>query len=374
MSPPNLLFVFVLVAHGATCTHMPLLRATARFPPIYAISDLHTDRTENAAWLRSGLPWPEDAGAACAVVAGDVSHDLCVLDETLRTLMSRFARVFFVPGNHELWCSTDVQPYIGDSLTKCEAVHELCSRLGVETEPAMVGCVLVVPLLSWYDRSLALPPSATGDAAPLPLRLWADYARCRWPSWLTPPADASSRDARDNGIAAHFASLNVPRLAAAQRLLAAQGDAVRGVLSVSHFLPARCCLPDWCEPAATEFDLNWIAHGAARKASLFASVAGSDRIDAQLRSILPPSADRGKAGTVHVHVFGHSHRPKDFTLRGVRFVHNPVGKGTERQWGVLPEQPGFVRLWDEEGQPVPAARTVIRYWKEIGKVAPRSAQ
>lgn len=337
--------------------------------PIYAISDLHTDRVENLAWLRSERPWPADASVACAVVAGDISHRLDVLDETLRTLASRFARVFFVPGNHELWCQPEAHSApTADSLAKFDAVLALCAARGVETAPALVGHVAVVPLFSWYDQSLALPRAALGSASPLPLRLWVDYTRCRWPSSLVAP---DAPPAQDSAVCAHFLARNRPAIAAARAQMAAAAAAsegVRGVLSFSHFLPAPCCLPDWCVPDAPVFDTAWLSHGAARKAGLFASVAGSTALDAQLRSLRPD----GETACEHVHVFGHSHRPKDFRLRGVRYVHNPVGKGTEREWRVLPS-PAFVRLWDGNGNAVPRDR-IIRYWAEVGKVTPRAAQ
>jgi predicted phosphodiesterase len=335
---------------------------------IYAISDLHTDRCENLACLRANEFWPADARSACAVVAGDISHRLDVLEDTLGEIASRFGRVFFVPGNHELWSSTDAAGT--DSLAKFTAVLALCARLGVETAPARVADVMVVPLFSWYDRSLAFPAHATGDAPPLSLRLWADYSRCRWPpELLTGGGIRGNEDASDAAIAAHFARLNEPIIASANAQIveaAAKGEHVRGILSLSHFLPAACCLPDWCEPTQEAFDADWISHGAARKAALFANVAGCATIDAQLRTLA--------GGCAHVHVFGHSHRPKDFELRGVRYVHHPMGKGTEREWGALPSRPTFLRLWDEAGAAVPAERRIIRYWKEVGKVGPRDAK
>jgi 3',5'-cyclic AMP phosphodiesterase CpdA len=36
------------------------------------------------------------------VVAGDIADDLRVIDWTLRKLRSKFGKVFYVPGNHEL--------------------------------------------------------------------------------------------------------------------------------------------------------------------------------------------------------------------------------------------------------------------------------
>ena len=38
------------------------------------------------------------------IVSGDVSDDLPSLEEALVTLAGKFAHIFYVPGNHELWC------------------------------------------------------------------------------------------------------------------------------------------------------------------------------------------------------------------------------------------------------------------------------
>lgn len=336
-------------------------------PPIYAISDLHTDRVENMAWLRSGAIWPVDAAAAACVVAGDVSHRMDVLEETLGAISGRFAATFFVPGNHELWVrpAGEAGP-AENSLEKLDQVTALCARLGVRTAPAMVGSVCVVPLLSWYDRSLAIP-----GVQPLPLRLWADFSRCRWPDWPVSAAHAPGqpptgpvRAARvaaehDEAVLSHLLQRNEANIARA--LADMRSHAPSAVLSLSHFLPCSACLPDWLEPEVETFDASWLSHGAARKAALFAQVAGSTRIDSQVRRLT--------AGTAlpHVHVFGHSHRPKDFLLNGVRYVHNPVGKGAEREWGMLPP-PAFRCLWDGAGRPTACPRPpLVRYWEQRGR-------
>jgi 3',5'-cyclic AMP phosphodiesterase CpdA len=38
------------------------------------------------------------------IVSGDVSDELPSLEEALSTLAGKFAHLFYVPGNHELWC------------------------------------------------------------------------------------------------------------------------------------------------------------------------------------------------------------------------------------------------------------------------------
>ena len=37
------------------------------------------------------------------IVAGDVANDIAKVEQTLRLLKTRFAQVFYVPGNHDLW-------------------------------------------------------------------------------------------------------------------------------------------------------------------------------------------------------------------------------------------------------------------------------
>ena len=40
------------------------------------------------------------------IVAGDVSHSIDVVRETLQVLVAAFGSVWFVPGNHDLWVWT----------------------------------------------------------------------------------------------------------------------------------------------------------------------------------------------------------------------------------------------------------------------------
>lgn len=74
---------------------------------------------------------------------------LCqTIRRTLGALRAGFGRVFFVPGNHELWCRDPSGPQT--SLAKLEAVLDSCHELGVETSTGVVGDALIVPMLSWY--------------------------------------------------------------------------------------------------------------------------------------------------------------------------------------------------------------------------------
>jgi predicted MPP superfamily phosphohydrolase len=96
---------------------------------IFAASDLHTDFAENRRRLQqiSSTSYLQDV----LIVAGDIADDLRIIDWTLRKLRSQFGRVFYVPGNHELW----VREVEYDSVEKFRQVIRLCDEIGINTRP-----------------------------------------------------------------------------------------------------------------------------------------------------------------------------------------------------------------------------------------------
>lgn len=68
---------------------------------VYAISDLHTDYSENLCWVNSLSP--QGNGENVLIVAGDVAETCENFLLTMSVLKDKFERVFFVPGNHDLW-------------------------------------------------------------------------------------------------------------------------------------------------------------------------------------------------------------------------------------------------------------------------------
>ena len=120
---------------------------------LLAISDLHLAVPQNRAAF-SALPKnPED----WLIVAGDLCENVDLFAAALEFLAKRFARVIWVPGNHELWL-TDREAGIGSSQRKYAALVAIARRIGVATPEDEFpvwppGGEIVVPLMTLYDYS-----------------------------------------------------------------------------------------------------------------------------------------------------------------------------------------------------------------------------
>ncbi|TDV34519.1 metallophosphoesterase family protein [Actinophytocola oryzae] len=119
-----------------------------------AVSDLHVSYQENREIVESIQPeTPED----WLLVAGDVGERMPDVEWALGLLRDRFAKVVWVPGNHELWTIPD-DPVQLRGVERYEALVEMCRGLDVVTpeDPyptwrGQGGPVTVVPLFLGYD-------------------------------------------------------------------------------------------------------------------------------------------------------------------------------------------------------------------------------
>jgi predicted phosphodiesterase len=243
---------------------------------ILAISDLHTDFRENMLLVEelSDVTYQRDI----LIAAGDISDRLDTLKSTLALLRAKFMKIFYVPGNHELWVRKERQT----SVEKFFSVLALCETLDIQTSPAKVDAVWVVPLFSWYEPQFDADNSGDSDS----LGGWADFYLCKWPTDIGQVCD-------------FFLNMNEPRL------LSYDGP----VISFSHFLPRRDLLP-----AVERLRFKGLP-----------KVAGCAALDQQIRSL--------KSG---VHVFGHSHISCDRVIDGVRYIQNPLRYPRERTTAALP--------------------------------------
>lgn len=77
---------------------------------VFVLSDLHTDYTENMTWVKriSVVKHKKDV----LLVAGDVAETFKNFLQTMSLLKDRFEHVFYVPGNHDLWCRWEKDDYV----------------------------------------------------------------------------------------------------------------------------------------------------------------------------------------------------------------------------------------------------------------------
>jgi predicted phosphodiesterase len=365
------------------------------------LSDLHTDHEKNMRWLKSKISASDLTKKDLIVIAGDISHDLETFRHSLEPLV-RKTNVFFVPGNHEAWIDRRHKPN-STSLEKLDEIYEVCDSLGVLTRSVLVrnseidSChpLWICPLESWYDGTLGIREEFCRDFRWWP---WTDFRRCVWPPEF-PLGSTDSVQARlPLGLVEFFLERNKPFLDnnpfACPRTDGPDPKTI-GIMTgkcntaccpiiwfiaylpsnfslhlslfiqVSHFLPNKMCLPDYKDPSNPVFQDEWFDHGAPGISSKFAKVAGTCLLDAQIRQLLPSDDDDAAEKKRIIHVFGHSHRPKDFVLDNIRYIHNPLGKPRERELYMVSPDVDFQLVWDTRIGEVPG-ETIIRLWEEKG--------
>jgi 3',5'-cyclic AMP phosphodiesterase CpdA len=138
----------------------------ACMPPnhLFAVSDLHISYPENRKLVDQLQP---SGPADWLLVAGDVSERVADLEWALRLLASRFARVVWVPGNHDLW-THDSDPVTLRGEERYRHLVEMCRRAGVlspedpyEAFAGPDGPVRIAPLFLLYDYSFLAPGTAS---------------------------------------------------------------------------------------------------------------------------------------------------------------------------------------------------------------------
>jgi len=135
---------------------------------LYAISDLHLDFKVNMEALRAMPRFARD----WLITGGDLCTSEKHLREALDILCAKFAKVFWVPGNHELWSSKATSD--GEMLQGVEkylSLVEVCREYGVATPedpfvswPGPGEPCLIAPLFVLYDYSFRPADVALEDA------------------------------------------------------------------------------------------------------------------------------------------------------------------------------------------------------------------
>ena len=372
---------------------------------VLVISDLHVDHAENMQWLTNRTHPSAFSSTASStqdtqiilthsdllVVAGDISHEHDRIEHSLQCLVQTGASVLFVVGNHEAWLSSSTKqkqhkgegPNHRSSMEKLDAIHETCQRLGVYSQTCLkVGGTVkrphtlwLVPMESWYDGSLSLTEceDLCHDFGSWP---WVDFIKCQWSSAGFGEMQAPNQRI-PQGLSQYFATLNEPLLQVLPQwisdqtrndddertttLTTVETGSTTAVMTISHFLPNQQCLPDWKDIHSPTFQRSsWLEHGGGGVSAKFAKVAGTCLLDQQIRSLQLPTHVR------QMHVFGHSHRPKDFEFQGIRYIHNPLGKPREREIYMVSPNADFQEVWNTKDKGEVLGNQVIRFWEEQG--------
>jgi len=249
---------------------------------VYACSDLHVDFPANREWLQA-LPVCTDPHSVL-LVAGDVQHDLARLEDTLVALSFKYGRVFFIPGNHDLWALGQGP----DSAAKFFSMLDMLERIDVEYLPAPLtrDGLTLHPLFSWHSPDLS-------DSFPMPSYFEESFdMACRWPRCIN-GNDNPRQSSLLHEIPAFFRELNAMTMAMLRELPGYTNRKNLQAITMSHFLPRL-------ELYNGRMDLE--------------KVMGDPLVDKQLRA----------AGSV-LHVFGHSHLNVDTVVDGVRYVQHALG-------------------------------------------------
>lgn len=128
---------------------------------LWAVSDLHAVVKANRARIDELVP-PNPGD--WLIVAGDVAENTSVVVTVLEELSRRYAKVVWVPGNHELFARASDRHR---GRAKYDELVTALRRIGVvtpEDEYPVFGDTTVVPLFTLYDYSFRDPGTSVEEA------------------------------------------------------------------------------------------------------------------------------------------------------------------------------------------------------------------
>jgi 3',5'-cyclic AMP phosphodiesterase CpdA len=255
---------------------------------LFAVSDLHVSYPENRL-VADGLEPESDED--WLIVAGDVGELFEDVERTLRRLRSRFRKVIWAPGNHELWTHPS-DPVTLRGVERYRALVRMCRDIDVLTPEddyarwdGPGGPVTVAPVFVLYDYTFRAPGTHTKEES---LKKAYDSGVVCTDEMLLHPDPYPDRE-----------SWCRARVAETERRLALTDPHLPTVL-VSHWpLDRRPTEPLWYPEFA-----QWCGTEL------------TDRWHTRFRAA--------------VAVYGHLHIPRTTTYEGVRFEE--VSLGYPREW------------------------------------------
>jgi len=135
-------------------------------PRLLAVSDLHVRYSDNRAIVDGLRPGTDQDWL---IVAGDVAEQVADVEWALRLLRDRFARVIWVPGNHELWSrakdpvSLRGEPRYRHLVAMCRSIDVLTPEDDFPVWDGPGGPATVAPLFLLYDYTFLPTGAATSE-------------------------------------------------------------------------------------------------------------------------------------------------------------------------------------------------------------------
>ena len=267
-------------------------------PRLLAVSDLHVRYPENRAIVEGLRPGTD---RDWLIVAGDVAEQVEDVAWALGVLRERFAKVLWVPGNHELWTRTK-DPVSLRGVHRYERLVETCRGLDVLTPedpfpiwdgrggPATVGLLFTLYDYTFLPDGTSTPEEGLAAAYQAGVVCTDEY--------LLHPDPYPDR-----------AAWCAARIAESERRLAA-------------------CDPDLPMVLVNHWPLTRLPTRVLRHPE-FALWCGSTR-----------TADWHVRHNVSTAVYGHLHIPRVTCEDGVRFVEASLGY--PREWKAREERYGTV--------------------------------
>lgn len=202
---------------------------------IFFASDLHVDVPGNADFVRALADVAAADAPDVVIIAGDVCNGVRALGRTLASFAPAAPNRFYVPGNHELWATSDGEPEAREryyrelpSIARDAGFHPLI------TDSAIAGDVGFAGTMAWYDYSFADPQDGfSTDAIATKSHEGREWMDRRFVHWR----DADGRAMPDPEVTA----LLLEDLAGQLDELA--GAPVRQIILVTHHLAFREIVP-----------------------------------------------------------------------------------------------------------------------------------
>lgn len=268
---------------------------------LLAVSDVHVRHRQNWRFIEDIAQARPTRSEDWLILGGDIAESVKDLERVFETLAPKFARLVWVPGNHELWTVEQGGPRGEERyellVETCRRYDVLCPEDPYARWPGEGPPVVVAPLFLLYDYSFR-PDDVPAERA---LEWAAEHGLVCTDEYVLHPDPYPSR-----------AAWCEARVRATEQRLAALPEDV-GTILVNHFplrreharLPAVPRFSIWCGTRLTE---DWHVRFRAKAV-----------------------------------VFGHLHIRQERVVDGVPF--REVSLGYSRQWD--PEEPEryLRRVW-----------------------------